>query len=182
MSWDCPSCGEKQNDDLLRCFCGYELAVQKETIVNKSDYYLASGGQRFANLIIDYFTTYVMLFIFGYALHLLNFKVSRDVLKLMAFVMLLLYYIILEYFTGKTVGKYITKTKAVTLDGSELSITQSLVRTICRFIPFDQLSFLFCTTGWHDKLSKTIVISLKNKKSIDNQTIESVGELKNLGT
>ena len=43
----------------------------------------------------------------------------------------------------------------------ELKFNDILVRTFCRYIPFEAFTFLGNKSpiGWHDKLSKTIVVS-----------------------
>jgi uncharacterized RDD family membrane protein YckC len=79
----------------------------------------------------------------------------------------LLYYVPQEALSGKTIGKRIMKTKVVNEDGSRVTLFVAFIRTLCRFIPFDQFSFIFPLfvsdlskpIGWHDKLSKTKVIS-----------------------
>jgi len=71
----------------------------------------------------------------------------------------LIYYGFLEFLTGKTIGKYITKTKVVTVEGEQADLKTCLFRSLCRFIPFEPFTFLFGgNTGLHDKLSKTLVI------------------------
>ena len=71
------------------------------------------------------------------------------------------YFIILEYKIGRTIGKYITKTKVVTEIGEQPNLKSIIIRTFCRLIPFDSLSFLFKDgEGWHDTISKTKVINI----------------------
>ncbi len=70
------------------------------------------------------------------------------------------YYIVLENTFGQTIGKFITNTKVVDLKGEKPNISQIVNRTICRFIPFDPLTFFFNRDGmkFHDTFSKTTVI------------------------
>ncbi|WP_417198809.1 RDD family protein [Bizionia sp.] len=58
----------------------------------------------------------------------------------------------------KTLGKFITKTKVVKLNREKPNPSDIINRTICRFIPFDGISYLFVKNGLHDYLSKTKVI------------------------
>jgi uncharacterized RDD family membrane protein YckC len=58
----------------------------------------------------------------------------------------------------KTIGKFITKTKVVKLNGEKPESSDIISRTFCRLIPFDRVSFLFMKNGIHDFLSKTKVI------------------------
>jgi len=75
------------------------------------------------------------------------------------FLLNVLYYTLFEAITGRTIGKYFTKTKVVTLTGEKPGWAGILLRSVCRFIPLDQISYLLNSdSGWHDSLSKTIVI------------------------
>ena len=68
------------------------------------------------------------------------------------------YYIFMEAKYQKTLGKFITKTKVVTKNGATPKLGDIVVRTFCRLIPFDHISFLFTTNGFHDRLSDTTLI------------------------
>ena len=71
-----------------------------------------------------------------------------------------MFYSILEYLLkGKTIGKFVTNTRAVTTENEVLDFKSVLIRSICRRIPFDSFSFLGdIPRGWHDKLSDTKVV------------------------
>lgn len=73
------------------------------------------------------------------------------------------YHLLMEYFFGKTIGKYITKTKVVDLNGNNISFRTAFIRTLCRRIPFNTLSLLMGADAraWHDALSGTKVIEDK---------------------
>ena len=68
------------------------------------------------------------------------------------------YYLILEYKFQTTIGKLITRTYVVDLEGNKPNLVTILKRTLIRLIPIDPLSYLFSKNGWHDKLSKTRVL------------------------
>lgn len=70
------------------------------------------------------------------------------------------YYVIIETNTqGKSVGKYITNTKVVTLDDQVPDFNTLATRSLCRYIPFNPLSFIGeDSIGWHDSISKTKVV------------------------
>lgn len=72
------------------------------------------------------------------------------------------YYLILEGFFQKSIGKMVTGTKVVNLDGEKPSFGSITIRSLSRLIPFEALSFLFYgkypLKGWHDRFSKTIVV------------------------
>ena len=68
------------------------------------------------------------------------------------------YYVLMEHFFQKTLGKFITKTKVVTNDGARADIRMLMVRTFCRLLPFDGITFLVLKTGFHDLISQTRVV------------------------
>ena len=70
-----------------------------------------------------------------------------------------LYYFISESVLGKTIGKYITRTKVVNVKGELPSVISIFLRTILRLIPLDPISYLFNSVGWHDKFSSTYLVS-----------------------
>lgn len=75
-----------------------------------------------------------------------------------------IYYLTFEYAFGKTVGKFITKTKVVSSENlTRPTFIQILIRTISRIIPFYFISYLMTGKGMHDHFSKTILIKSKNQ-------------------
>ncbi len=70
------------------------------------------------------------------------------------------YYFILEATLGQTIGKMITKTKIIKVNGQKPSIYNLIIRSICRIVPFDTFSFLFgYERGFHDIMSSTKLYS-----------------------
>ena len=58
-----------------------------------------------------------------------------------------------------TIGKYITGTRVVDLNGDAPDIEQYVKRSFSRIVPFEALSFFGSTPGgWHDRWSDTLVI------------------------
>jgi hypothetical protein len=73
----------------------------------------------------------------------------------------LLYYILFEYFFKTTPGKFIFKMKVVPVKKDKLRIEWIFIRTICRVLPIEPISFVFKPgkdVFWHDTLSKTMVV------------------------
>lgn len=141
----------------------------------EKNFKLASRGQRLTNYIIDLIFFYIFIFVFSLIFFAVFSTFGEDEVVIEgantinsnfftewlfgAFV-ILFYYTLTEYFfKGKTLGKLITKTRAVTLDNERLDFKTVLKRSLCRLIPFEQFSFLSENdAGLHDKLSKTKVI------------------------
>lgn len=108
---------------------------------------------RLYNFLIDSLVFFVVVIIFTM---LLNEYVAQEDLKYMVILVYYLYHFIMEWTTGQTVGKMITKSKVVTSDTQEKpSASGIFIRTLCRLIPIDFFSYLFIPIGIHDRLSKT---------------------------
>lgn len=132
----------------------------------------ASKGQRFANYILDLIFIYCFTLVFGFLLGIILVVLNPELLDvlvsgnklieyLLGAIFVLLYYILLEGLTGRTIAKLITKTKVVTIDNKRPPIDTIIVRSLCRLIPFEAFSFLGTKdTGWHDTLSKTRVVKM----------------------
>lgn len=93
---------------------------------------------------------------------------------------LLIYYLTIEGLTARSIGKYVTKTKVVTHEGLRPDFGTIFIRTLCRLIPFNALSFLGENgKGWHDSISKTYVVDI-NKFESKRETelsLEEIGKL-----
>ncbi|MFY0601752.1 MAG: RDD family protein [Cyclobacteriaceae bacterium] len=124
---------------------------------------MASSGKRFANLIIDVIVRYILIFVAG---ALISFssdfgdgaQVLSGLLAIFTYGLIIFYPWIMESMTGKTIGKYITRTRIVKPDGSKPDTINILGRTLCRLIPFDAFSYLGDKPGWHDSIPKIYVI------------------------
>ena len=100
-----------------------------------------------------------------YCLNTIGFTISSDNFfdwpyLLRVFLVIFLYYSLLEGLTGKTIAKFITKTKVVNKDdGTKVPFSTCLLRTLGRFIPFESLTFFSSKpVGLHDRISGTILI------------------------
>ena len=124
---------------------------------------ITDNGTRFVNHLIDNvaFVVLVILnaFLLDSFLHIIPEEGSTW-LGLYFFFLYFAYHFLFEYFYGRTIGKFITKTKVVDMNGEKPNTKTLFVRNICRLIPFDNVSFLFAEKGWHDNISKTQVISI----------------------
>lgn len=131
----------------------------------KTIYREASKEKRFLNFIVDYIVFLLCIVIFGIIVILVQPNLFLDELDLgmgleylITGGLLLFYYTALEYLLkGKTIGKYLTKTRAVNEDNSRMDFVTALKRSLFRLIPFEPLTFLGAR-GLHDSLSHTKVI------------------------
>jgi tetratricopeptide (TPR) repeat protein/uncharacterized RDD family membrane protein YckC len=127
---------------------------------------LASSWQRFGTMLLDIIFYCIFSFILVIVLYLIGLGdlIQNMNNNILGYVLLFIYYVSQETYSGRTLGKLITGTKAVSEDGSNLTFGQAIGRTLCRFIPFEAFSFLGgrgMPRGWHDKIPKTKVISLR---------------------
>ncbi|PWU03169.1 MAG: RDD family protein [Bacteroidetes bacterium] len=75
-------------------------------------------------------------------------------------IILCVYYFLCEWATGRTIGKIITGTKVVDASGEKPGLGTIVVRTLCRCVPFEPLSFFAGVRGWHDRWSDTYVVKV----------------------
>jgi uncharacterized RDD family membrane protein YckC len=73
----------------------------------------------------------------------------------------LFYYTICEKaFKGYTLGKLLSGTRAVRMDGQELTLKDAFLRSLSRMVPFEVFSG-FGEQPWHDTWTKTAVIKAR---------------------
>ena len=126
----------------------------------------ASKGKRFANFIIDYIMALivmVVLYAILYIFDALNLDEDTVLDRLVGILVYVVYYLALENgLDGKTIGKFITGTRTVNMDGSIADAGTIFKRSLSRLVPFEPFSFLGSSSeGWHDKWTDTIVIDEK---------------------
>lgn len=130
----------------------------------------ASSGKRLGNYLIDRIS---LLLVWNYVLYKPNIALltliykytnSRELLYVCVYTIAITFFVftlaIMETVTGgKTLGKYITGTRAINQNGSRLTAKKAILRCLCRLVPFDVFSALGNPSyPWHDRWSKTYVI------------------------
>lgn len=155
---------EKRNIDTAE----FEKIKEKATVdkeqKQKVDSNVVGSGTRFINFLIDFIVWLVFASLISFIIGLFvpvtseNQGILTLLIYLIFFGSFIAYYSIMEIKFQKTVGKFVTKTKVVTMNGKKPENGEIISRTFCRLIPFDRLSFLFVKNGIHDFLSKTKVV------------------------
>lgn len=150
-----------------------DFLVQKEEEIKASNTLnsrAASKGKRLANYFIDYIILIIINFNIGMVIGVIigmfypeyfDYIDSIGLLEQYIFGTIVgtVYYTLFESITGRSIGKLITKTKVVNEEGGKPTFHALLIRSLCRFIPFEAFSFLGAETkGWHDTISNTRVI------------------------
>ncbi len=130
----------------------------------------ASKVKRFFNLILDQLAISFFYLLMVNSLGMFSAvdltKLDQDPLSLDLMTNLtsilttaILYCLMEGLLEGKTIGKYLTRTRTVNLDGSVPELETILKRSFLRIIPFEPVSFLGDHPGgWHDRWSDTMVI------------------------
>ena len=133
--------------------------------------YIAPWEKRLINLIIDsmvvQFIYLLIILIIGVMIISKENSFEQGTViefnnTLYFLILYIFYYFIFESLTGRTIGKYITRTKVITDSGNKLSFDKVLIRSIVRLFFIEVISF-FTTNpiGWHDRLSGTKVVVIK---------------------
>lgn len=129
----------------------------------------AGSGKRLANYLIDLVSFYVFMYLFSYLLVEISYDLAVIIYgsghEILGRLIVLVFYgmymgLIEAVFKGRSFGKLITGTIAVTEDGSRINGQTALLRGLCRAVPFNALSALGSPCyPWHDKWNKTYVVN-----------------------
>lgn len=159
-----------------------ELKLSNDLLVFEPELVRASTGKRFANLVIDLIAMYAFYMALGILLALLSpsFLESLDadstqsalVDRLLSLVLYALFMGLVEgLFKGKSLGKLITGTRAVNLDGSKITFSKAFARGFSRAVPFCAFSaFGTPCDPWQDRWTDTMVIDEKESYELIGTT------------
>ena len=119
-----------------------------------------SSSVRFANFIVDIIVIFICNSIFAVLMSLTGIDTSAGTGVPLLFFLIVFcgYYVVMESEWQQTLGKMVTGTKVVTALDERPTLGDIVARTLCRLIPFDRVSFLFTQNGFHDSISKTMVV------------------------
>ncbi len=127
----------------------------KENIIYKNAPYI----KRFVNYLIDSLFMGFFISILSIIANIDISKIHIAVLQISLLTSMVIYYTLMEFAFGKTVGKFFTKTRVIATDGNRLSVVKCIIRSVCRIIPIDFISgFIFNGSFWHDSIANTMVI------------------------
>jgi uncharacterized RDD family membrane protein YckC len=133
----------------------------------------ASSGTRFSNLLIDWIIRYLLWrFLLGPLA--INVIVSIGLytgdsvgLNLELYIFAVVFDVMIiaiqeASMGGKTIGKLVTRTHAVNIDGTPINFRKALLRSLSRAVPFEAFSALGSPCyPWHDRWTDTLVIDEK---------------------
>ena len=178
----CKHCGSKNDHDAKFCEkCGKSLDtphIAGSPHKNRNSLIPASSDKRVINAVLDYVFYFVFVFIIAFILGVLFvlFGLERIIDTeaynlLLGSLLFVAYYVLSESLFAKSPAKFITKTTVMRTDGSKPKLKQIIGRTFARLIPFEFVSFFgHNPTGWHDRLSGTMVVGDSELHSLDDKT------------
>lgn len=138
-----------------------EIAAVSE-LDKKPVYINASFGKRITNYLIDIIFISIFIYFIGniFQLEIYNSKGElTDMGMVLLVVIIPVYYLLMEYSFGKTLGKMVTRTKVISMNGNKLTFFQCAIRALTRLLPLEQFSGLFFNgIFWHDSIPKTLVV------------------------
>jgi uncharacterized RDD family membrane protein YckC len=149
-----------------------DYGVQQEASENPfGDLNSTSSGKRFANFIIDTIIYYILVSIVSLVVLVPMMIKDPDSIDVesssftvityaIVFSVIIGYYWFFEFVCkGRTIGKFITGTRAIMLGGDKLTSKAAFLRTLSRLVPFEPFSYLGSNTGWHDSWTDTYVVN-----------------------
>lgn len=143
----------------------------------------APFSARIMNAAIDYaFISFIIIGLYFLMSFLFNREQSDNttfivVSTFFSFFVYFLYYIVFEYSRQQTLGKMVTNTYVINEYAESLSIFQAFMRTLCRWIPFEFLTFLprkNGSRGLHDSIPKTWVVKNEELTKLQSFLSEDV--------
>ena len=155
----------------------------KGEIFRVQDLYVrASATKRFINYVVDLLFFYLLLLGLGFVLafifpsfdqYLADDSIEMRLLdRVIGLVLYAFYMGAMEYyFSGQSIGKFVTKTRAVNWDGTKLTFLTTLKRGFSRAVPLAALSALGNpSTPWQDLWTGTLVINDLGKDAVYNES------------
>lgn len=130
----------------------------------------AGNVKRLLGHIIDVaFIIFITIMILKFTTIAESATISNLEIDLTYFASYFLYFLGMEAISnGKTIGKKLLRMSVTNNKGESPSMSKIGLRTLCRFIPFDILSFLW-GGNWHDNISGTYVVSDNELKKFKEQ-------------
>lgn len=137
---------------------------------------VVSQGVRFGYFLIDLAFFYIIQIILGIIiglilglsgnLHLLEQGTAfHTFLNLIGYLIFFLYFGLSEGMGSTSLGKLICGYTVIDERAEKIGFGKAMLRTLCRFIPFEAFSCL-AERGWHDTLSKTYVVKKSEKAEL----------------
>ncbi len=144
----------------------------------ETSYTRANTSKRLGNYLIDLVSYYVFIFAVSFLAGTIAPETTAQFFegvdnnsiadRIVTLIFYALYLGAMEaFFKGKTLGKFITKTRAVNEDGSQITTSTAFARGFSRAVPFCAFSALGTPCNpWHDRWTKTYVVEEELRQSV----------------
>src|ERR1035437_3059242 len=136
---------KNRNIDLSKIEEVKENLIAKDVKQKEFDSRIVRSYIRFYHFIFDsiaiLFFVFILLKVLDIFIDSPTKMITNIIVSFISLITFFTYYIVLEYKYKKTIAKFITKTKVVKDNNQILKLTDILIRTICRLIPFDRFSY-----------------------------------------
>jgi uncharacterized RDD family membrane protein YckC len=134
---------------------------------------VVNQGVRFGYFMIDLVFYYIFTIIVGVIIGLVLVATNNvdllqpgtafnTFLNLLGYPLFFIYFGAFEGTMGTSLGKLICGYTVINDRAEKVGFGQAMLRTLCRFIPFEAFS-CFAERGWHDTISKTYVVKKSEK-------------------
>mgnify|MGYP006111332851 CR=1 FL=1 len=139
-----------------------EPKTDSEKFIEQEDIDVPIWWKRFLGFLIDFTIIVIIYIVFVVTVGKL-YDVNLDVLYNPVLLMspfMIFYYVIQEFLFNTTIGKSVFKLMVISVNtGEKLTLSDVIIRTLTRFIPFDVFFFFSKRpVGLHDMISKTVVV------------------------
>lgn len=146
---------------------------------------LVTGWTRFAHYLIDaiiislisfgFNLIWVQVFISGFPIRIENQGIVYNFIpKIEGLFITVAYYFICEYTMQRTIGKFATSSVVINKFAEAPEPASLLGRSFSRIVPFEALSY-FSDRGWHDRWSKTYVVTNSERDQLKQLLNEQQG-------
>lgn len=146
--------------------------VSTENVLDEVEYTLAqaNGWRRFFNWVIDRIAIYLVWRFLLFKINLVilteiyRYSESTTVVYIFTYIMYVTFFILVQssletLMHGKTLGKWMTGTRAINQDGTPVNGRTAFLRGLSRLVPFEPFSALGSPCfPWHDRWTNTYVI------------------------
>lgn len=141
---------------------------------------VVSGGKRFGHYVLDLIALIIISGVYGAVQEIIfpteviytneygisSIQGGGSTFDPSGYLVFFLFYFAFELGLGRTPGKYVTKCVVINEYGQKPTAKEILIRSISRLVPFEAFSCLG-ERGWHDKWSKTYLVTLDEKKELE---------------
>lgn len=129
---------------------------------------LVDSGRRFGAFVLDSLVVWVIQFLLVFLVLAAAGEnlVILFIFQIFSILILPFYYTIMEYKFQQTIGKMAMGYVVIDKYAQRPELSSIVIRSICRYVPFEAFSCLSDRGGWHDRWSKTYVVTKEEMRTL----------------